>query len=87
MCLSPLWLEVTSDLNMIEFVSGDIKLVNSVQDLVVLVQTSVEVELVLEKSHRIVHPDGRWPILCFRPCHVNSKHPSKFEVYDFHTGI
>ena len=57
MCLSPLGLEVSSDLNMIELVGGDIKLVNSVQDLVVLIQTTVEVELVLEKSHRIIHAD------------------------------
>ncbi len=51
MRLSPLRLKVPSDFNMIELVSGDIKLVD-------LVQTSIEVELVLEKRHRIVHSDG-----------------------------
>lgn len=87
MCLSPLGLEISSDLNMIELVSGDIKLVNSVEDLIVLIKTSVEVELILEKSHRIIHADGGWPILSFGPCHINSKDPSELEVYNLHTGL
>jgi hypothetical protein len=81
--LSASGLHLSSNLDMSELVGGCVKVIDCPEDLILLVNASVNEHFVLIVSQRVVKTDCRWSILRFRLRHVHTEHSAKTEIYDF----